>query len=67
MGASKRNNLLENYKNPGPGEYSLLQKNSGGFSFYKDKKLREEKQSYKFGPGPGTYDQTPSNRISKGL
>ena len=56
MGASKWNNLLENYKNPGPGEYSVLLKNSGGFSFYKDKKLWEEKLSFKFNPGPGTYD-----------
>jgi len=59
--------LLENYKNPGPGEYSVLLKKPGGFSFYKDKKLRDEKLSFKEVPGPGTYNQTPNNVVSKGI
>lgn len=65
MGSSKRDLSVD--KNPGPGEYSTLMKRNGGFSFYKDKKLRDEKLSFKENPGPGTYLVTPDNIISKGI
>jgi hypothetical protein len=62
MGTSKRNNLLDNYKNPGPGAYELKDMRKGGFQFTKEKKLLDEKLSFKFTPGPGEYKVFPDKR-----
>jgi hypothetical protein len=41
---------------PGPGAYHYSEKNYGGVSFGKDKRIREGKSEV---PGPGHYDQKP--------